>query len=96
MESEQEHVFRRYQAELDAYIDSCAVAVEMLEDSRGLIKEMEANYRFVEENSKALQIACEAMLEEQVGNVLQNNHTSKGPGAKAHAVHTPFLGFLAA
>ena len=65
MESEQEEVFRRYEAELDAYIDSCDEAAEMLEDGRGLIKEMEANYRFVEENSRALQSACETMLDEQ-------------------------------
>lgn len=65
MESEQEEVFRRYEAELDAYIDSCEEAAEMLEDGRGLIKEMEANYRFVEENSRALQSACETMLDEQ-------------------------------
>lgn len=66
MESEQEEVFRRYEAEVDAYIDSCDEALELLEDSRGLIKEMEANYRFVEDNSRALQMACEAMLDEQV------------------------------
>ena len=68
MESEQEDGFRRYQTQVDAYIESCSEAVGMLEDSRGLIKEMEANYRFVEENSKALQIACELMLEEQVND----------------------------
>lgn len=66
MESDQEEVFRRYEMEIDAYIASCDEALEMLEDSRGLIKEMEANYKFVEDNSKALQLACEAMLEEQV------------------------------
>jgi hypothetical protein len=66
MESDQEEVFRRYEMEIDAYIASCDESLEMLEDSRGLIKEMEANYRFVEDNSKALQLACEAMLEEQV------------------------------
>lgn len=66
MESDQEEVFRRYEMEIDAYITSCDEALEMMEDSRGLIKEMEANYRFVEDNSKALQLACEAMLEEQV------------------------------
>lgn len=66
MESEQEEVFRSYQTEVDAYIDSCTEAMEMLEDSRGLIKEMEANYRYVEENSRALQMACETMLDEQV------------------------------
>lgn len=68
MESDQEEVFRRYEMEIDAYIASCDEASEMLEDSRGLIKEMEANYRFVEDNSKALQLACEAMLEEQVSS----------------------------
>lgn len=65
METEQEEVYHRHATEIDAYIDSCNEAMELLEDSRGLIKEMEANYRFVEENSKALQLACEALLYEQ-------------------------------
>lgn len=65
MESEQERVYDTFRLELQTYTDNCQRATEMLQDSRGLIKEMEANYRFVEENSKALQVACEAMLEEQ-------------------------------
>jgi hypothetical protein len=65
MEGEQERVYDTFRLELQTYIDNCERATEMLQDSRGLIKEMEANYRFVEENSKALQVACEAMLEEQ-------------------------------
>ena len=73
MESEQEEVFRRYETEVEAYIESCDEALELLEDSRGLIREMEANYRFVEENSRALQMACEAMLEEQVRPITLND-----------------------
>lgn len=66
LESEQELVFNKFKIKIDSFIDDCEEIFECLEDSRGLIKEMEANYKFVEDNSRALQLACEAMLEEQV------------------------------
>ena len=66
MEREQEEHYRSYLAEVEAYVDACDEVLERLEDSRGLIREMEANYNFVEDNSRALQMACETMLEEQV------------------------------
>lgn len=66
MEREQEEIYRQHLGELDEYIDSCDMVLEQLDDARGLLSEMEANYRFVEDNSRALQLACETMLDEQV------------------------------
>lgn len=66
MERDQEDVYRAHLAELEGHIGSCDVVLEQLDDARGLLSEMEANYRFVEENSRALQLACETMLDEQV------------------------------
>ena len=72
MEREQEYVYRAHLTELEGYINNCDVVLEQLDDARGLLSEMEANYRFVEENSRALQLACETMLDEQV------RHTNLG------------------
>lgn len=66
LESEQELVFKKFKIKINSFIEDCEEIFECLEDSRGLIKEMEANYKFVEDNSRALQLACEAMLEDQV------------------------------
>lgn len=66
MEKEQGEIYRTHIDELEEYIDSCDDVLEQLDDARGLLNEMEANYRYVEDNSKALQTACETMLDEQV------------------------------
>ena len=66
MEREQEDIYRQHLAELDQHLGACEGVLEQLDDARGLLSEMEANYRFVEENSRALQLACETMLDEQV------------------------------
>ncbi|KAL8277753.1 hypothetical protein RQP46_009875 [Phenoliferia psychrophenolica] len=65
MEREQEEIYRTHLHEIEQYIASCDDVLEQLDDSRGLLSEMEANYRFVEDNSRALQLACENMLDEQ-------------------------------
>ncbi|GAA5929054.1 Golgi transport complex subunit COG3 [Sporobolomyces koalae] len=64
LEHSQEQVYRQYLAELDAHLATCDAVLEGLDESRGLLSEMEANYRYVEENSRALQLACETMLDE--------------------------------
>ncbi|KAK4049565.1 Golgi transport complex subunit 3 [Microbotryomycetes sp. JL201] len=65
IEHGQEQVYRHHLQELDEHVSSCDVVLEQLDDARGLLSEMEANYRFVEDNSRALQLACETMLDEQ-------------------------------
>jgi hypothetical protein len=66
MERSQEEVYILHLNELDQHVEQCEMVLEQLEESRGLLSEMEANYKFVEENSRALQLACETMLDEQV------------------------------
>lgn len=66
MEREQEEIYRTHLHEIDHYVNACDDVLEQLDDARGLLSEMEANYRFVEDNSRALQLACENMLDEQV------------------------------
>ncbi|KAK4047521.1 Golgi transport complex subunit 3 [Microbotryomycetes sp. JL221] len=65
IERGQERVYRQHVDELDQYIGSCDIVLEQLDDARALLSEMEANFRFVEDNSRALQLACENMLDEQ-------------------------------
>ena len=66
IEQQQEEVYRAHLFELDGYLGRCETALGELDEARGLLSEMEANYRFVEDNSRALQLACETMLDEQV------------------------------
>lgn len=66
IEAEQERDYRRHLDTVDGYVDGCDHILDELEESRGLLFEMQANYKFVEENSQALQSACEDMLGEQV------------------------------
>jgi uncharacterized protein (DUF885 family) len=68
MEREQEEIYRNHLDELEEYVGSCDMVLEQLDDARGLLSEMEANYKFVQENSRALQLACETMLDEQVSS----------------------------
>lgn len=65
IELSQEEIYRIHLTELNEYISSCDTVLSQLDDARGLISVMEANYRFVEDNSRALQQACETMLDEQ-------------------------------
>lgn len=68
MEREQEEIYRSHLGELEEHISNCETVLGQLQDARGLLSEMEANYKFVEENSRALQLACETMLDEQVSS----------------------------
>lgn len=76
LETDQEAVYRTHLAELTSYVERCGGMLEGLEDVRGLLSEMEANYRFVEENSRTLQGACETMLDEQVCRILYCSRSS--------------------
>lgn len=66
IEAEQERDYRLHLATVNAYLEGCDEVLDTLDESRGLLREMDANYKFVEENSRALQAACEDMLDEQV------------------------------
>ncbi|KPV74096.1 uncharacterized protein RHOBADRAFT_16425, partial [Rhodotorula graminis WP1] len=65
LEREQEQVYVEHLGELVAHLATCDSVLGSLDEARGLLSEMEANYRFVDENSRSLQLACEHMLDEQ-------------------------------
>ncbi|SCV70276.1 BQ2448_1670 [Microbotryum intermedium] len=65
LEIEQEQVYVNHLDTLQNHVAACQHVLERLDDARGLLSEIEANYRFVEDNSSALQLACETMLDEQ-------------------------------
>ncbi|BGP34343.1 Golgi transport complex subunit 3 [Rhodotorula toruloides] len=65
LERSQESVYVDHLSELVSHLETCDNVLVALDESRGLLSEMEANYRYVDENSRALQMACETMLEEQ-------------------------------
>ncbi|KAH8930150.1 Sec34-domain-containing protein [Atractiella rhizophila] len=65
MDLEQEAIYRKYLDEIRGYIERSEVVLGKLEDGRGLLKEMEANQKFVEDGAEALQDACEELLDEQ-------------------------------
>ncbi|KDE07396.1 hypothetical protein MVLG_02263 [Microbotryum lychnidis-dioicae p1A1 Lamole] len=65
LEIEQEQVYVNHLETLSHHLAACQHVLENLDDARGLLSEIEANYRFVEDNSRALQLACETMLDEQ-------------------------------
>jgi hypothetical protein len=65
IEHSQERVFREYLSQLCQHLTTCETILEGLDTSRGLLSEMEANFNYVEENSKSLQFACEVMLDEE-------------------------------
>ncbi|GAA99202.1 uncharacterized protein L969DRAFT_382343 [Mixia osmundae IAM 14324] len=65
MESETETIYRHHLEQLNEYAQTCLDISDRVKDIRGLVREMEANRKFVEENSRALQGACEVMLSDQ-------------------------------
>ncbi|GAA5821818.1 hypothetical protein JCM3770_002903 [Rhodotorula araucariae] len=65
LEREQEAVYVEHLGELVGHLETCDNVLGSLDEARGLLSEMEANYRYVDENSRSLQHACENMLEEQ-------------------------------
>lgn len=66
-------MYRSNLEELDTHIARSDMVLGQLDESRGLLSEMEANYKFVEENSRTLQLACETMMDEQVRGTLERS-----------------------
>jgi hypothetical protein len=66
IESEQLVGYVQHLAAIQSFVASCQEMLDGLQNLQGYLKELEANYKFVEENSRALQTACEEMLQEQV------------------------------
>ncbi|CED84896.1 Subunit of cis-Golgi transport vesicle tethering complex-Sec34p [Phaffia rhodozyma] len=65
LEHEQDALYRDHLAEIAVYREACEVLIEECTDAERVCAEMEECFRFVEERSKSLQLACEELLEEQ-------------------------------
>ncbi|BGP57497.1 Golgi transport complex subunit 3 [Rhodotorula sphaerocarpa] len=65
LDRDQESVYVDHLAQLARHLDRCRTVLDGLDEARGLASEIEANNRYVDENSAALQLACETLLDEQ-------------------------------
>lgn len=66
LEHEQDALYRDHLAEIASYREACDRLVGECQAAEGVCEEMAEAFRFVEERSKSLQLACEELLEEQV------------------------------
>ena len=48
------------------YRESCYKFLEQIDTTVKLFNDLDSNFKFVEERTKALQTACEKLLDEQV------------------------------
>ncbi|KAG0339846.1 Golgi transport complex subunit 3 [Podila humilis] len=65
MERDQEDVYRNYLSVVLLYKEACDGFLNQIEDTSQCFKSLEGFYAFVEENTRALQTACEKLLQEQ-------------------------------
>ncbi|GAA5865630.1 hypothetical protein JCM3774_002078 [Rhodotorula dairenensis] len=65
LDRDQESVYVDHLAELRTHLAACHDVLSALDHARALVSEIEANNRYVDENSAALQLACETLLDEQ-------------------------------
>ncbi|RIB08130.1 Sec34-like family-domain-containing protein [Gigaspora rosea] len=70
MEKDQEDVYRNFLEMVTLYRQACDTFLEQIDTTVKLFNDLDGNFKFVEERTKALQTACEKLLEEQ------NNLTS--------------------
>ncbi|CAG8532098.1 6020_t:CDS:10 [Funneliformis mosseae] len=70
MEKDQEDVYRNFLVVVTMYRESCDKFLEQIDTTVKLFNDLDDNFKFVEERTKALQTACEKLLDEQ------NNLTS--------------------
>ncbi|KAJ3287812.1 Golgi transport complex subunit 3 [Borealophlyctis nickersoniae] len=65
MEKGQEDIYRAYLATVYAYRGTCDEILGQIDATTGFLDGLQRNYEFVEDKTKALQMACEKLLEEQ-------------------------------
>ncbi|KAJ3051718.1 Golgi transport complex subunit 3 [Rhizophlyctis rosea] len=65
MERGQEDIYRAYLATVHIYRKTCDDIVESIDTTSSLLADLQANYQFVEDKTRALQQACEKLLEDQ-------------------------------
>ncbi|KAG0365751.1 Golgi transport complex subunit 3 [Gamsiella multidivaricata] len=65
MERDQEDVYRNYLTVVELYKEACDGFLQQIDETSECFKSLEGHYAFVEEKTRALQLACEKLLEEQ-------------------------------
>lgn len=65
IEAESERRFHSYLEPVSRQLAICDATLSDLDDCRGLLREIEANWKFVDENAQSMERACEDMLKEQ-------------------------------
>ncbi|KXS13586.1 Sec34-domain-containing protein [Gonapodya prolifera JEL478] len=65
MEKEQDDVYRSHLATLNLYLSACDNILWSLEHTSSLLSQLSTNYSSVQSKTRALQEACERLLEEQ-------------------------------
>lgn len=65
MERDQEDVYRNYLAVVVMYKEACQGFLTQIDETSECFKSLEGHYEFVEEKTRALQLACEKLLQEQ-------------------------------
>jgi hypothetical protein len=66
MERDQEDVYRNYLAVVIMYKEACDRFLAQIDETSECFTSLEGHYAFVEEKTRALQVACENLLLEQV------------------------------
>lgn len=66
LEQSQSQIYHSHLLSLQNYIAETNIIIQAIDESRGSISELEANFKFVQENSTQLQVECERMLQDQV------------------------------
>lgn len=66
MERDQEDVYRNYLTVVIMYKEACDGFLAQIDETSECFKSLEGHYAFVEEKTRALQVACENLLLEQV------------------------------
>ncbi|KAF9428259.1 Golgi transport complex subunit 3 [Podila epigama] len=69
MERDQEDVYRNYLMVVVLYKEACDGFLKQIEETSNCFKSLEGHYAFVEEKTRALQLACEKLLQEQLESV---------------------------
>lgn len=65
IEADSESGYLNHLSVLSTYSDACDLLDQSIDDCRTCLNEIEANWKFVNENSKSLERSCQGMLDDQ-------------------------------
>ncbi|EFP83929.1 uncharacterized protein PGTG_09642 [Puccinia graminis f. sp. tritici CRL 75-36-700-3] len=65
IEADSESAYLNHLSVLSTYSEACDLLDQAIDDCRACLNEIEANWKFVNENSKSLERSCQGMLDDQ-------------------------------